>query len=129
LRTEGSHVVRRLRFEATLFFHLIIFLISSKMQLKHNIYLVCLVFDISEAWLQQITSKRPFVVRRLSDDWSSFQVVDDDDEDEIVFGRKLDRTTYATENDDSDLKATVGASLSAPSIERDAEPIFLPAGK
>ncbi len=99
------------------------------MQLKHNIYLVCLVFDISEAWLQQITSKRPFVVRRLSDDWSSFQVVDDDDEDEIVFGRKLDRTTYATENDDSDLKATVGASLSAPSIERDAEPIFLPAGK
>jgi hypothetical protein len=99
------------------------------MQLKHIKILFCLVFG-SSAWLQPTRSRRLSVVCRLSDDWSSFQVVDDDDdEDEIVFGRKLDRTTYATENDASELKATVGASLSGPTIERDAEPIFLPAGK
>lgn len=91
--------------------------------------LLCIIWKHTYAWLQPRTlNQRPSVNCRLSDDWSSFQAVDEDDEDEIVFGRKLDRTVYATENDDEELKATVGASLSAPTVERDATPIFLPAG-
>lgn len=62
----------------------------------------------------------------MSDDWSNFQAMDDDDE--IVFGTALDKTDYAVEDDSPEAKAAVGASLQAPEIERDAEPIQVPAG-
>ena len=62
-----------------------------------------------------------------SDDWSSFQAMDDDDE--IVYGKILDKLDYAEENDSQDQKEAVGALRSAPTIERDADPISVPAGK
>lgn len=66
----------------------------------------------------------------MSDDWSSFQALEDDeDDDEIVFGKRLDKTAYAVEDDAAETKAAVGASRSAPKIEWDAEPIQVLAGK
>lgn len=62
-----------------------------------------------------------------SDDWSTFQAMDDDD-DEIVYGKQLDKLSYATENDSPEDKAAVGTLRSAPIIERDADPISVPAG-
>lgn len=97
------------------------------MHLELHILLLGILAGKSQAWLPSKQVPRQCVRCRLSDDWSSFQAVDEDDE--IVYGRKIDRTDYATENDNDAVKATVGASLSAPTIERDAEPIFLPAGK
>ena len=62
-----------------------------------------------------------------SDDWSNFQSFDDDDE--IVFGRVLDKQEYAEENDSQDVKESVGSLRAAPVVERDAEPICVVAGK
>lgn len=62
-----------------------------------------------------------------SDDWSSFQAMDDDDE--IVFGKVLDKQDYAVENDSQFEKEAVGALRSAPTIERNADAISVPAGK
>mmetsp|Transcript_5056 Transcript_5056/g.12067 ORF Transcript_5056/g.12067 Transcript_5056/m.12067 type:complete len:203 (-) Transcript_5056:196-804(-) len=59
-------------------------------------------------------------------DWSGFDYLDDD-EDEIL----IDRREYAKEEDDQEVKAQVGASLDAPSIDDDSvnyEPLFVPAG-
>ena len=59
-------------------------------------------------------------------DWSGFDYLDDD-EDDILF----DRREYAKEEDDQEVKAQVGASLDAPSIDDDSvnyEPLFVPAG-
>jgi len=67
-----------------------------------------------------------FCLYSMSDDWSNFQAMDDDDE--IVFGTTLDKTDYAVEDDSPEAKAAVGSSLQAPEIERDAEPIQAPAG-
>jgi hypothetical protein len=64
----------------------------------------------------------------MSDDWSNFQVLEDSDDDEIVFGKSLDKTKYAVEDDAQEAKAAVGASMEAPEIEWDAEPIQVPAG-
>lgn len=61
-------------------------------------------------------------------DWSTFQALDDEDDDEIVFGTKIDRKEYAVENDDPEIKAAVGLSLNAPIIIRDAEPLYVLAG-
>jgi hypothetical protein len=62
-----------------------------------------------------------------SDDWSSFQSLDDDDE--IVYGKLLDKQEYAEENDSQSAKEAVGALRAAPVIELDADPILVPAGK
>jgi hypothetical protein len=69
------------------------------------------------------------VIRRMSD-WSTFQPLndDDDEDDEIFIGRKIDRRVYAVENDDPEVKAAVGATLDAPKVLADADPIFVPAG-
>ena len=65
----------------------------------------------------------------MSDDWSSFQALEDDEDDDvIVFGKRLDKTAYAVEDDAAETKAAVGASRSAPKIEWDAEPIQVLAG-
>jgi hypothetical protein len=56
----------------------------------------------------------------LSDDWSSFRSFDDDDDD--LLG-KVDRQSYAVEDDPQEVKAAVGIERKAPEIERDAEPI------
>lgn len=61
----------------------------------------------------------------MSDDWSNFQALDDDDE---ILDIKIDRREYAVEGDDDDVKASVGSGLQPPSIERDADPIQVPAG-
>lgn len=68
-----------------------------------------------------------------SDDWSNFQALDDvvdddDDDDTLLFGKSIDKTQYAVEADSSEIKAAVGSSLQAPVIERDADPIWVPAG-
>ena len=62
-----------------------------------------------------------------TDEWSSFQAMDDDDE--IVFGKVLDKQEYAVENDSQGEKEAVGALRSAPIIERNADPISVPAGE
>jgi hypothetical protein len=62
-----------------------------------------------------------------SDDWSSFQSMDDDDE--IVYGKVLDKQEYAVENDSQSVKESVGELRLAPIIERDADPISVVAGK
>jgi hypothetical protein len=69
----------------------------------------------------------PHTLLLSSDDWSSFQAMDDDDV--IVFGKVLDKQEYAVENDSQDEKEAVGALRSAPIIERNADPISVPAGK
>jgi len=65
------------------------------------------------------------VAMMMSDDWSSFTSLDDDDE--FIDG-KLDTTDYASEEDPQHVKAEVGSSVGAPTIERPAPPIFVPAG-
>ena len=59
-----------------------------------------------------------------SDDWSSFAALDDDEDDVPV-----DTNTYAKEEDSQEVKAEVGSSRPAPSIEFPAPPIRVPAGK
>mmetsp|Transcript_5630 Transcript_5630/g.6169 ORF Transcript_5630/g.6169 Transcript_5630/m.6169 type:complete len:211 (-) Transcript_5630:161-793(-) len=60
-------------------------------------------------------------------DWSDFQAMDDDDDDLYGSG-SIDQTEYAVEDDSQEAKAEVGATLEAPTIEMDAEPLFLPVG-
>ncbi|KAL3936382.1 MAG: hypothetical protein SGBAC_008291 [Bacillariaceae sp.] len=57
-------------------------------------------------------------------DWGSFSALDDDDDLDF----SIDTREYAKEEDSQELKAQVGASLEAPSILNDAEPISVPAG-
>jgi hypothetical protein len=61
----------------------------------------------------------------LSDDWSSFRSFDDDDD---LLGNKVDRQSYAVEDDPQEVKAAVGIERKAPEIERDAEPIRVTPG-
>ena len=60
----------------------------------------------------------------LNSDWGSFQALDDDE----LFG-KVDKNTYAEEEDSQEFKAEIGSSLEAPVIERPADPISVPAGR
>mmetsp|Transcript_1885 Transcript_1885/g.2895 ORF Transcript_1885/g.2895 Transcript_1885/m.2895 type:complete len:192 (+) Transcript_1885:163-738(+) len=57
-----------------------------------------------------------------SSDWADFQALDDDDD------LLIDKTEYAREEDSQEDKARVGAALEGPSIEFDAEPLFVPQG-
>lgn len=57
-------------------------------------------------------------------DWGSFSALDDDEDLDF----SVDTREYAKEEDSQELKAQVGASLEAPSILNDAEPISVPAG-
>ena len=57
---------------------------------------------------------------KMSDDWSDFADLDDDD---------LPSYTIADENDPQELKAEIGDMMyAAPEVFSDAEPIFLPQG-
>lgn len=56
----------------------------------------------------------------FSSDWSNFSALDDEED--------FDTREYAKEEDSQELKAQVGASLDPPTIENDAEPIFVPIG-
>ncbi|KAL7560091.1 hypothetical protein ACA910_016149 [Epithemia clementina (nom. ined.)] len=71
----------------------------------------------------------PAAALRLSG-WSDFKALDldDDEDDEIILGRRVDRRDYAVEDDSQEVKAQVGSSLQAPTIERPANPIQVPAG-
>jgi|UPI000581A226 hypothetical protein len=61
----------------------------------------------------------------MSSEWSSFQALDDDDDD--LMG-KIDTNEYAIEDDSQERKAEIGSSLKAPTIDRSADPIQVPAG-
>lgn len=68
----------------------------------------------------------PLVVLHGSD-WSGFGVIEDDEDDDIF----IDRKEYAKEEDDQEVKAQVGASLEAPSIDDASmavDSLFVPAG-
>ena len=68
-------------------------------------------------------------ILRLSG-WSDFQALDlDEDDDDVVLGRRVDRNDYAIEDDSQEVKAQVGASLEPPSVDRPAPPIQVPAGR
>lgn len=60
----------------------------------------------------------------MSDDWSNFKVLDDDDDLDIA----IDTRDYAAEEDSQEYKAQVGSGLEPPDIEFDVEPIFVPPG-
>lgn len=71
----------------------------------------------------------PWRLPMMSDDWSGFQAIDDDEADDDVLGVKYDTTDYAVEDDSDETKAQVGATLDAPEIEGPAvDPILVPAG-
>ena len=61
-----------------------------------------------------------------SSDWGDFTALGDDDDDDDM---RVDRTVYAKEEDPQEVKAQVGVGRPAPTIEYDAEPIFVPQGK
>lgn len=61
--------------------------------------------------------------KRWMSDWSDFQALDDDED------LAVDMTEYAAEGDSQEYKAQIGAQLDPPTIENDAEPIFVPQGK
>lgn len=60
-------------------------------------------------------------------DWPSISSFDNDDDD-IVLGKSLDKNEYAVENDSQEDKAAVGELRVAPTIDYPAEPIQVPAG-
>jgi hypothetical protein len=60
-------------------------------------------------------------------DWPSISAFDNDD-DEIVLGKSLDKNEYAVENDSQEEKAAVGEQRTAPTIDHPATPIQVPAG-
>lgn len=70
-------------------------------------------------------NSRTFSIQELllSSDWGDFAALDDDDV-EI----RVDRTVYAKEEDPQELKAQIGSARPTPTIEYDAEPIFVPQG-
>lgn len=61
---------------------------------------------------------------RFLSDWSNFEYLDDDEDLDVQY----DTREYAKEEDSQEFKAQVGATLDAPTIEKDAEPIFVPVG-
>ena len=80
-------------------------------------------FTLSSAHLERHQTCTPLVVLY---DWSGFGMLEDDDDDVLI-----DRREYAKEEDDQEVKAQVGASLDAPSIDdasNGVAPIFVPAG-
>lgn len=83
--------------------------------------LFILICTTSSAFVSHTRVVRCFGALKLSDDWSGFQFLDDDEE--------FDGTDFAKEEDTQEYKAQVGASLEAPSIEMDADPILVPQGK
>ena len=73
--------------------------------------------------------RRVGVVLFLSD-WSSFQAMDDyDDDDDDLLDIKIDTREYAVEDDDDETKAQVGATLDPPEIDDPpTDAIMVPAG-
>ena len=58
--------------------------------------------------------------------WSDFQALDDEDDDfDSDFASPKRNVEYADENDTDSYKRYVGEGVSAPTIEYDAEPIFV----
>lgn len=90
-----------------------------KLALFGNFCLLSSAFVTVKTSLGAVTRVDPL---RFSD-WSDFQALEDEDDDLLI-----DRTEYAREEDTREDKARVGATLEAPSIEFDAEPLFVPQG-
>mmetsp|Transcript_3657 Transcript_3657/g.10061 ORF Transcript_3657/g.10061 Transcript_3657/m.10061 type:complete len:208 (-) Transcript_3657:38-661(-) len=89
-----------------------------------------LLLPVAWGWMMPSTasgSRRrhaPATTLKMSD-WSSFEALDDDDNDLLI-----DNKDYAEENDSQEYKAQVGASLEPPEIDdpRIVDPIQVPAG-
>mmetsp|Transcript_28885 Transcript_28885/g.40595 ORF Transcript_28885/g.40595 Transcript_28885/m.40595 type:complete len:213 (+) Transcript_28885:136-774(+) len=77
---------------------------------------------------RKILQKPTTTPLQMSDDFSNFAYMDDDDD--LLFDKELDRKDYAKEEDSQEFKAEIGGSLEAPEIdpEHDVEPIFVPQG-
>jgi hypothetical protein len=77
-------------------------------------------------WREVSSSRRSTSSSWMSSDWSSFSVMDDDDDLDMA----IDKRDYAVEDDSQEVKAQVGANLEPPSIDPkyDVEPIFVPSG-
>lgn len=75
-------------------------------------------------WRQRSISNDATSQWMSSSDWANFGVLDDDED----LDSKIDTREYAKEEDSQETKAQVGASLDPPTIEGDAEPIFVPPG-
>jgi hypothetical protein len=71
----------------------------------------------------------PSLQRLASSDWGDFTAFADDLDDDDDIKIRIDRTVYAKEEDPQEVKAQVGVGRPAPTIEYDAEPIFVPQGK
>lgn len=75
-----------------------------------------------------LQARRAGVVYFLSD-WSSFQAMDDYDDDDDLLDIKIDTREYAVEDDDDETKAKVGATLDPPEIDDPpTDAIMVPAG-
>ena len=73
-------------------------------------------------------TKSLITIRHLSD-WSSFQAMDDDEDEDLFGDTQIDRRAYAVEDDDDETKAAVGATLDPPTIDDPpVDPIQVPTG-
>ena len=96
------------------------------MTLTRSLFLLLCAITTTGFVLHPHSNPRKFSIQELllSSDWGDFAALDDDDV-EI----RVDRTVYAKEEDPQELKAQIGSARPSPTIEYDAEPIFVPQGK
>jgi hypothetical protein len=96
------------------------------MMLTRSLYLLLSIITVTSFVPHPHLSSRTLSIQEplRSSDWGDFAALDDDDV-EI----RVDRTVYAKEEDPQELKAQIGSSRPTPTIEYDAEPIFVPQGK
>eukprot|EP00558_Chaetoceros_sp_UNC1202_P007833 CAMPEP_0197244430 /NCGR_PEP_ID=MMETSP1429-20130617/9558_1 /TAXON_ID=49237 /ORGANISM="Chaetoceros sp., Strain UNC1202" /LENGTH=208 /DNA_ID=CAMNT_0042704791 /DNA_START=1 /DNA_END=628 /DNA_ORIENTATION=+ len=62
-------------------------------------------------------------------EWADFEALDDDLDDEpLPPAGKMSELGYADENDPQEYKAEIGSSITAPEVDWEGEPLFLPQG-
>lgn len=61
-------------------------------------------------------------------EWGDFSSMDDDDDVDVDAAASVIKE-YAKEEDTQERKAQVGGLLQAPTVENDADPMFVPLGK
>jgi hypothetical protein len=95
---------------------------------KMKLFLTLLLFPSHISSFVIPSSSTIIKLNSFSSDWGDFRAIDDVNDD-IEDNRRIDQTSYATEDDTIELKAQIGSTKPAPTIEFDAEPIFVPQGK
>lgn len=85
-------------------------------------------YEVPTSGSMRVMSCNPLILTRLqlASDWYSFRALEEDDDE--VFGTKIDTRKYADENDDASVKAAIGSSISVPEPLHDVDPIYVPAG-